>query len=172
MGLRPFLVGSLLTVAIAAAVLSTIQRTTQSVPPWSIQFVDQLDRPFVGLRVQQYWQDYSLEESANFATETTNESGIAVFPARYLRASLLDRLLGPLESFLFRGGIHAGYGAHSNVLPKCNLRVRGPVLAIMLDGKVPNKAILSFLESGVARTECAKHEAQAYNADRLVKNSP
>lgn len=172
MALKSLWIGSFLIAAIGSLVLSTIERTTQTVPPWSIQFVDQLDRPFVGLRVQQSWQNYSLEESANIAIETTNESGIAVFPARYLRASLLDHLLGPLKSFLFGGGIHAGFGAHASVFPKCNLRFRGPGLPIMLRGKVPNKSTLGFLEFGAARTECARHEAQAYDADRLVQDSP
>lgn len=171
MALRPFWVGSLLVVTIASAMLSTIQRTTQTVPTWSIQFVDQLGRPFVGLRVQQSWQNYSLENSANFAVEVTDESGVAIFPARYVQASLLRRFLGPLESFLFGGGIHAGYGAHSSVLPKCNLRVRGPDLPVLRNGQLPTKAILKLGGSGVVRAECANVEAQANEADQFTQTS-
>jgi hypothetical protein len=173
-------VGSVaILVAIAAVVLSTIQTTTQTVPTWSIQFVDQLGRPFVGLRVQQSWQDHSLESDYHVAIETTNESGVAVFPARYVQASKLKRILGPLESFLFRGLVHASYGADSSVLPMCNLRLLGPELPFLLDGHVPGKVTLGsepdkvILESepGVSRAECARVEAQAVEADRLVEAS-
>jgi hypothetical protein len=170
---------AIILVAIASAALSTIQTTTQTVPTWSIQFVDQLGRPFVGLRVVQSWQNYSLENDRNFAIETTDESGVAVFPARYIQASKLKRILGPLESFLFRGLVHASYGAHSSVLPKCNLRLLGPELPFLLDGHVPSKVILGSepdriileSESGVSRAECARVEAQAIEADRLVEAS-
>lgn len=171
MGVKPLWVGSLLIVAVASAALSAIQRTTRTVPVWSIQFVDQLGRPFAGLEVRQSWQNYSLESNANFAMETTDESGVAVFPARYIQASLLERLLGPLESFLFRGGIHAGYGAHSSVLPTCDLRFSGPSLPIMREAQLPGKATLAFSGSGNGRAECVHFEMQAKEADRLAEAS-
>lgn len=171
MAVRHFWIGAVLIVAIASTALATIPRTTQTVPVWSIQFVDQLGRPFVGLRVQQSWQDYSLENAANFAIETTDEGGVAVFPARYVRASLLKRILGPLESFLFRGGLHASYGAHSSVLAMCNLRFHGPDLPILRAGQLPSRATLAYSRSGVMRADCADVEAQAYEADRSVLNT-
>lgn len=165
------IVGSVtILVAVASAALSTIRTTTQTVPTWSIQFVDQLGRPFVGLRVQQSWQNHSLESDYHLAVETTNENGVAVFPARYVQASKLKRILGPLESFLFRGLVHASYGADSSVLPMCNLRLLGPRLPFLLDGQVPSKVILGS-RPGVSRAECARVEAQAIEADRLIEAS-
>jgi hypothetical protein len=160
---------TLLIVALACAVLATIQRSTLSVPAWSIRFVDQLGRPLAGLRVQQSWQDYSLEDAPHVAVETTNGSGVAVFPARYVRASLLKRLLGPLESFLFGGGIHASYGAHSSVVPRCRLKFRGPHVPMLLNGRLPDQAILEFdVESRFSGAGCARVEVQARDADQTI----
>lgn len=165
------IVGSVaLVAAIASVALSTIQTTTQTVPTWSIQFVDQLGRPFAGLRVVQTWRDYSLESRDHFANETTDASGVAVFPARYVQASMLERILGPIKSFLFRGLVHASYGADSSVLPMCNLRLLGPRLPFLLDGQVPSRVILGS-RPDVSSAECATVEAQASEADRLVEAS-
>lgn len=168
MGIKILGFALLCIVALIVAALSVIQRDTVTVHKWSIQFVDQLDRPFVGLKVEQSWQNYSLEGRGHVATETTNEQGIANFPARHLRVSMLRQVLGQLKPFLFWWNIHAGYGPHSMALPECSLRDRGPVLSMMRKGQLPRKTVLKFSGGGWGRRECAAFEAQAREADRLI----
>jgi hypothetical protein len=167
MGTRSFWMPIFALLAIAGAVLSTVQRESVTVPPWSIKFVDQLGRPFVGLGVEQSWRNYSLEDHTNLAIEFTNSQGIVSFPARTLKVSMLRQILGPLRSFLFDGGFHAGFGPDSSLFVKCSLDSQGSILSISRSGQMPTHAVLVFSGAGWARDYCAAIEAQAKEADRL-----
>lgn len=165
--MRSFWIVSFCLVAIAAGVLSMIQRESVTVPAWSIRFVDQLGRPLVGVSVEQSWRNYSLENRTNLAIEVTNSRGIASFPSRTLKVSMLRQVLGPLGSFLFHGGLHAGYGPHSSILVKCKLLNRGSILSVTPGGQLPSHAVLTFDRGGLTRPDCGAPEAQAKEADRL-----
>jgi hypothetical protein len=171
MSRKPFLWAIFGALVLTGAALSMIRRDTVTVPAWSIQFVDQLNRPFVGLRVEQTWRNYSFEDRANADSARTDERGTVTFPARYLRVSALRKVLGPLTSFLVGGGFHAGQGPHSWIFPKCSLRDRGPDLSLMRAGQLPAKSVLKFSGGNQGSPECARLEEQAKEADRLTKKT-
>lgn len=164
---KSFWIPTLALLAIAAVVLSTVQRESVTVPAWSIRFVDQLGRPFVGLGVEQSWRNYSLEDHTNLAIELTNSQGIVSFPARTLKVSMLRQTLGPSRSFLFHGAFHAAYGPHSSLFLKCSLDSPGLILSTRGGAQMPTQAVLIFSGAGWARDYCAAIEAQAKEADRL-----
>lgn len=168
MGLKTLRWVVLGTLILTGAALSMNQRDTVTVPTWSIQFVDQLNRPLVGLKVMQLWQNYSLEDEGHRAFETTDERGIATFPERRLRTSKLRQIVGPLMSFMFGGGIHASYGPDSSLWPACSLDDRNTAIIVMRDGELPARSVLKYLGGGLRRPECVDLEAQAREADRLA----
>ncbi len=149
-----------------------IQRDTVTVPTWSIQFVDQLNRPLVGLKVQQFWQNYSLEDETHHAFETTDERGIAIFPERRLRSSKLRQIFGPLISFLFGGGVHASYGPDSSLWPVCSLDDKNTAIIVVCDGDLPARSVLKYLGGSLRRPECVNLESQVREGDRLAAAQP
>lgn len=157
---------------LAGAVLSMIRHDTVTVPVWSIQFVDQLGRPVVGLKVEQHWQNYSLEDESHRAFEATDERGMATFPERRLQTSKLRHVTGPLLSFLFAGGIHASYGPHTSLWPVCSLEDKDTAIIIMRDDRLPTRSVMKYRGGSVQRFECAKLEAQVREADRRAGQQP
>jgi len=172
MGLRITLWALVGILVLTSAALSTIQLDTVTVPTWSIQFVDQLERPVAGLKVEQFWRNYSLEGDMHRAFETTDERGIATFPERRLRTRKLRQILGPLTSFLFGGGLHASYGPSSSLWPVCSLDDKGAALIVMRDGDLPAKSVLKYKGGSLRRVECANLESQVREADRLAAGRP
>jgi hypothetical protein len=168
MGLKTLRWAVLGILVLTGVALSMIQRDTVTVPMWSIQFVDQLNRPLVGLKVMQSWQNYSLEDDGHHAFGTTDERGIAIFPERRLRTSKLRQVVGPLMSFLFGGGIHASYGPDSSLWPACGLDDKDTAIIVMRDGDLPTRSVLKYLGGNLRRPECVKLEAQVREADRLA----
>ena len=162
-------VGTLLLTSVA---LSMVRRDTVTVPTWSIQFVDQLNRPLVGLKVEQSWQNYSLENEWHSALETTDERGIATFPERRLRTSKLRQISGPLMSFLFGGLFHASYGPESALWPVCSLDDKNTAIIAMRDDVLPAQSVLKYKGGGVQRPGCGSLESQIREADRLAIAPP
>jgi hypothetical protein len=65
---------------------------TTVVPEWKIRVVDEIGNPFVGARVVQQWDHYSLGIGGG-EEKWADEDGYVVFPKRTARSSLLYRIL-------------------------------------------------------------------------------
>ena len=65
---------------------------TTVVPEWKIRVVDETGSPFVGARVVQQWDHYSLGIGGG-EEKWADEAGYVVFPKRIARSSFLHRML-------------------------------------------------------------------------------
>lgn len=84
-------------------------------PRWSVTVVDESHRPRAGLTVRESSQDYSLESTSHEVDLTSSADGRAIFPARYLYASVVQRMLGAVRNII-ETGVHASFGTHTWVL--------------------------------------------------------
>lgn len=100
-------------VLLAAALLFPFETTV--VPPKSVLVLTEDRKPIEGASVRQIWQNYSLESDGHEQDLTTNESGRVTFPRRTIRANILKRAVRPIWN-IFRQGIHASYGIHTEIL--------------------------------------------------------
>jgi len=71
---------------------------TTIVPPWRVQVVDKAGTPLRGVTVTEHWSHSSLEHNGHEAEATTDEGGYVTFPFRTIRASLLGRVIGPMQN--------------------------------------------------------------------------
>ena len=67
------------------------------VPAWSVTVVDRDGYPLKGVEVHQYWRHFALEKTYSSQTRTTNNDGEVHFPLRTIKASLLARLIRPVQ---------------------------------------------------------------------------
>ena len=107
---------------------------TTIVPPWRVQVVDKAGTPLRGVTVTEHWSHSSLEHDGHEAEATTDEGGYVTFPVRTIRASLLGRVIGPVQNVL-KTGVHAGFG------PSADLSVPGDI-AVYSPGKPLPKQIV------------------------------
>jgi len=63
------------------------------VPAWSLQVVDEADRPVAGIHVQQEWGQFGLNEMIWTETRVTGADGRVQFPERLVEAPLGPRAL-------------------------------------------------------------------------------
>ena len=80
-------------VLILCAVILLAPFPTTVVPEWKLRVIDQNGKPFVGERVQEYWQHYSLESQGHQEQRLTDENGNVVFAKRRIWSPLLWRIV-------------------------------------------------------------------------------
>lgn len=71
------------------------------VPAWSITVVDKDGYPMKGVDVHQYWRHFALEKTYSSQARTTNDDGDVHFPKRTIKASLLARLIRPVQMVFY-----------------------------------------------------------------------
>jgi len=82
-------------------------------PRWDVWVVQDTGHPVSGIDVRLTYQDYSAEGQGHELTTITDETGHALFPPQYRRASLLQRIFYTLSSAT--AGVHASFGRHAYV---------------------------------------------------------
>jgi len=70
------------------------QSTT--VPRWRVHVVDETGAMVPDISVTEHWQHYLLESAGHEEAHRTDETGMADFPARTVRASVVSRALDML----------------------------------------------------------------------------
>lgn len=75
------------------------------VPAWSVTVVNRDGYPLKGVKVHQFWRHFALEKTYSSQTKTTNDDGDVHFPRRTIKASLLARLIRPVQ-MVFYYSIH------------------------------------------------------------------
>lgn len=105
-----------LSVLIVAGGISFVPFETQIIPEWKIQVLKKDGTPKRQARVRQFWEDYSLETEEHGDTRFTDERGLVVFPARYVRASLWERGRAVFNDRLKRYIRESSSGVHSLIL--------------------------------------------------------
>ena len=98
----------LLLVVIVAAVIVLPFETTV-VPAWRIRVVDEAGSPIAGVNVREHWQHYTVETRGHEQLLITDENGYVSFPARSVKASILDRIVGVIRN-LATTAIHSSFG--------------------------------------------------------------
>lgn len=71
------------------------------VPAWSVTVVDRNGYPLKGVEVHQYWRHFALEKTYSSQAKTTNDDGDVHFPRRTIKASLLARLIRPVQMVFY-----------------------------------------------------------------------
>jgi hypothetical protein len=97
---------------VLAAVLYPAQVTV--VPQYAVRVLDADGQPFRSIRVNQDWQEYSVQAHGLRDTLTTDNEGYAHFPAKTVRASIGERIAGCTHQFT-QYGAHASCGSHYDI---------------------------------------------------------
>jgi hypothetical protein len=100
------------TLLVLAALLYPAQVTV--VPPYTVRVLEADGRPFRRIRVNQTWQEYSVQAAGLDDTLTTNDEGYAFFPRRTVRASMVERVAGCIHQVM-QYGAHASCGSHYDI---------------------------------------------------------
>lgn len=90
------------SLAFGAAVLLFFPFQTTVTNAWTISAVNVDGHPINGCRIEQKWEWPAIGLSRSDVI-TTNASGIAYFPSRKARASLIERAVGTVTGFNFHG---------------------------------------------------------------------
>jgi len=85
------------------------------VPRWRLHVVDETGTQIAGINVTEHWQHYLLESEGHEELRRTDESGVADFPARTIRAGIASRLIRKVVSFA-REGDHARYDPYASMV--------------------------------------------------------
>jgi len=105
-----------LIVGVGVVMLLPIE--TSAVPTWRIQVVDQDGNPLREIGLREYWGDYSVDYQVSTQDLTTDKNGFVTFGPRTTKATLLRRILYPLQNSL--GGVHSSWGPHAGVIVLVN----------------------------------------------------
>jgi hypothetical protein len=155
-------------IALAASLMPI---RTVTVPEWRAQFVDATGKPFKSLPVEQTWQNYSIESSAHYSSGVTDNEGFVIFPERTVRAPIILRIVGPIGSVLFRGGVHASFGPTSWLVVMCDM-LPTDRLAIYAGADLPNKFTLKFFDRAPARNSTGMpHNDQCKGPDEQARQA-
>jgi hypothetical protein len=84
------------------------------VPAYHVLVVDQFGAPMAHTGVSELWQLASVHRVEHLEQVMTNSQGVADLPARTVRASLAERMLGCL-AYLSREGMGAVCGNHFSI---------------------------------------------------------
>jgi hypothetical protein len=99
-------------VVITAILVYPFESTT--VPERKIRALDEAGNAAEGVLVRQHWQNYSVESSGHEQDLITDFNGYVSFPARLVRASLIQRTI---RSIVNLGAFsHASYGPNARVV--------------------------------------------------------
>ncbi len=157
-------------------IVSLIPFKTTTVPEWRVRYIDKKGRPFASLPVEQTWQNYSAEASANYLRKETDQQGYIKFPKHEVWAPLLVRFALPIINVL-SSGINAGFGPTSWLVTSCNVLHVGD--GAVYDGNdLPSTVVLGFFDfSGQNKPDasstppqCTIIEAQAKDASNSEGN--
>lgn len=74
-----------------------------TVPGWRVHVVDETGAQVSGIKVTEHWQHYLLEAEGHEEVQQTDETGLADFPERNLRASMASRFNRRIRAFLRQG---------------------------------------------------------------------
>jgi len=144
---------------------------TRTVPEWRVRYVDAKGRPFVSLPVQQTWQNYSIESTANYLSRETDAQGYVAFPAHDAWSPLLIRLVRPIGN-VFSTGVHASFGPSSWLVTRCNVFETGDTGAVYTGEDLPSQVVLTYFDRSLPNMpgslptppQCATIDAQAKSA--------
>jgi hypothetical protein len=105
-----------LVVGAAALVLAAVLYPAQVtvVPPYTVRVFDADGLPFRGIRVKQAWQEYSVQADGLDDALTASADGYAHFPARNIRASVSERVIGCIHQ-IREYGAHASCGSQYDI---------------------------------------------------------
>jgi hypothetical protein len=99
-----------------AAVLFVPFYPVTVVPEWELQFVNKDGTPASSIRIDQIWQDYSLEwmsDSNSNRNLQTDSNGYIKLPARQIRVSIFQILSSRIRDIFISIDPHSSFGADS-----------------------------------------------------------
>ena len=95
---------------------------TETVPAWTIQFVDEAGAPLKDVTVEEHWRDPRIEYRETRQSSVTDNNGYVRFPRRMTRAPLIVRLIGPLVNAML---VHSEHRTYVRVIPLGNYFTSG-----------------------------------------------
>ena len=90
---------------------------TETVPAWTVQFVDEVGTPVKDLTVEEHWRNPRVEYRETRQSSLTDNNGYVRFPRRMTRAPLIVRLIGPLVNAMH---VHGDHRTYVGVIPMGN----------------------------------------------------
>ncbi len=118
---------------------------TGEVPSWRIQVVDQHGKPISGIGVREYWGNDSVDYRDSVQDSMTDDKGFVTFPARTVTATLLRRVLYPLQNL--SGGTHSSWGPHATVIVLVNDASQEIGSVDWSAGPLPERVVVQPLQS-------------------------
>lgn len=106
---------SFLAIGTLLVIIALVPIASVEVPRWDIVVVDQTGKPVVGIKVNEYWRDYLVDESMSIATAVTDENGAVSFEERRVHASVGQRLFGAVWNVLSFGP-HASFKTNAFIV--------------------------------------------------------
>ena len=83
-------------------------------PRWEVWVVNDEGQPVTQVDVRLVYKNYSAEGESHEVTLTTDQDGHVVFPQRYERACIFQRVIYSMSSAI--AGVHASFGRHAYLL--------------------------------------------------------
>jgi hypothetical protein len=105
---------SVTALAALVLVLGLVQPQSEIVPSWRVRVVVENGNPVSGALVRESWRNYSIESEGHEEDSMSDDSGYVVFPARYVRSSILKRGVAFVSNL--DQGIHASFGTQAYLL--------------------------------------------------------
>jgi hypothetical protein len=97
-------------ILVGIAIILLFPYATTIAPEWKIRVVDETGKPYVRVRVQEFWDHYSYDVSG-YEERDTDENGYVVFPRRTFIAPLLYRGLRSMWAHVLTAA-HGSLGIH------------------------------------------------------------
>jgi hypothetical protein len=88
---------------------------TATVPAWGVQVIDDSGTQVPAINVTEHWQHYLLESEGHEEMRKTDGRGLVDFPARFVRASLVTRVVKTIITFV-KGGAPARFGRYASLV--------------------------------------------------------
>ena len=112
---------------------------TETVPAWTIQFVDEAGAPWRDITVEEHWRNPRLEFRENRQSLVTDENGFVRFPRRTTRAPLIVRVIGPAVNALH---VHGYRHTYVRVVPQGHFLSNDPNEFYLPGDSLPHKRTL------------------------------
>jgi hypothetical protein len=85
------------------------------VPRWRVHLADEAGTPVAGINVTEHWQHHLIEATGHEDVQQTDASGVADFPERWARASLITRTID-FAMNLASDGRKAQFGPYASIV--------------------------------------------------------
>ena len=112
------------------------------VPEWELLFVNKDGSPASSIRIDQWWEDYSLGWMSGSHSEMgiqIDSNGYIKLPARQIRVSMFQIIGSKIRDVIVSINPHASFGSHSSIICR---GTNNCVVTYKEDNEKPQRVVL------------------------------